>query len=105
MVPRPVLVRIPDPSIDRDPKTLTVTLPALPVLAGAPFKGFGPNAILEIAPVLRKDNVPALTATIPAFPLLPGSASDKTPVASAVDPPAPSIISWPSTVTETLPPF
>ena len=58
MVPGPVAVWIPDPSIDRGPEMLTVTLPAFPVLAGAPFRG--PSALLEILP-LTIDKLPAVT--------------------------------------------
>src|SRR5262249_20775275 len=52
------------------PETTTVTLPALPE----------PKVLLEISPLLRMVKVPALTATFPAFPVLPCSAFEAIPV-------------------------
>jgi streptogramin lyase len=57
------------------------TLPAFP----------GPNVLVPISPLLAMDNVPALTTTLPAFPVLPGSAPDEMPVKTLPD--LPSIVS------------
>src|SRR5262249_39839583 len=113
----------PEPSIDKRPVTLTVTLPPFPVFAGKPLKAA--NSLLEIKP-LTIASVPALTVTPPALPLLPCAVSDeisppfrtdKAPALTATLPafpfpnvslaiidPAPSIDDAPLTLTETLPP-
>src|SRR5579859_4755195 len=84
MRPAPLTVNAP---------AVTITLPALPVAAGAPLKG--PSALLEISPPSTTDKVPAVTVTRPALPALPASASETMP--------DPSIVNSPATVTETSP--
>jgi hypothetical protein len=79
------------PLIERRSATATVTLPPNPVA----------NVLLEISPVLTIDRFPALTLTIPAFPVLSGSVSDPMP-AREVDE-RPSMEIPPVTSTETLP--
>ena len=61
----PVKRFCPLPSITKAPATLTVTLPAAPV---------PPSVSTEITPLLTMLRLPALTATLPASPLLPISA-------------------------------
>jgi hypothetical protein len=78
----------------------TVTWPAFPVLAGRLPKG--PSALLTIPPPLMIESVPTLTVTSPASPLLPARESAAMPVLAT---PIPSIVSWPSTMTDMLPPF
>src|SRR5262249_26847266 len=75
------------------PATVTKTLPPDPVA----------NVLLEICPVFTIDKFPALTVTLPAFPVLSFSESDPIP-ANAVDE-APSIDSGPVTLTEIPPAF
>src|SRR6516225_4003819 len=99
VVPGSVLVAIcdPGPLIERRPVTLTVTLPAFPVLAGNWPEG--PSAVLEIVPPSTSDKFVDWMVTSPAFPVLPALASDAiTPPARSsmfgaltlTDPPAPA---------------
>ena len=81
------------PRIDSPPATLTKTLPPDPLAL----------VLLEICPVFTIDKLPALTVTLPAFPLLTGSESDPIP-ANSVDE-APSIDSRSATLTEIFPPL
>jgi hypothetical protein len=54
------------------PETLTVTLPAFPVLAAR--TSLAPIALLEMAPPLTTERAAAMTFTFPAFPVLPALA-------------------------------
>ena len=67
----------PELSIVSAPGTLTMTLPPLPV----------PKVLPEISPLVCMVKVPAPTATFPAFPVLPCSASEAMPVTPPLDVP------------------
>jgi hypothetical protein len=93
----------PAPLIDNGPETATATRPEFPVLDGKFIKV---RSALEIAPPLTRAREPALTLTSPAFPELPASEFATMPVAKTLGfVPDPSIVSAPSTVTTTFPPF
>jgi hypothetical protein len=81
------------PSIVSRPATPTETLPPFP----------DPKVLLAISPFLLMVKAPALTDTLPAAPVRPGSAFDAMPVKTPVG--VPVIDSSPFTRTETLPPF
>src|SRR5262249_3197566 len=84
------------PSIESVPATVTEISPPLP----------GPNVLLEICALLPAiDNVPTLTATFPAFPLLFDWESAKIPVLSLEIPLGPLINSISDALTETSPLF
>src|SRR5215472_12286720 len=74
---------------------MTETLPPCPP----------PNVLLEISPLWPIDKVFAVTTTGPASPVLPGLVCELIPVSRLGSPDAPSIDSWPATVTETFPPL
>jgi hypothetical protein len=85
-------VNRPFPIIVSPSPTLTKTLP--------PFAD--PKVSLEISPLLMMEMLPALTLTVPAFPMLFGLVCEEIPVkASGVI--VPSIVNPPATLTETLP--
>jgi hypothetical protein len=74
-----------------------------PVLVGAAPRR--PIAELDIAPPPTIDSAPASTTTPPALLVLPASAYELIPVRTFWLKPAPSIVSWPETVTEKSPPL
>ena len=63
------------------------------------------DVTLEIAPPLASDDVAALTVTVPALPLLPGSVSAAIPVPNPGAAFRPLIDSIPDALTETSPLF
>src|SRR3984893_5097547 len=112
------------PSIDSEPAMLTDTLPPCPdafsavVLAIAPLLEIvkapalmlrlpalpGPAVPAEILPSFRRAKLPALTAILPAFPVLPRLACEEIPV-NMPGVIAPSMVSPPVALTETSPPL
>src|SRR5262249_42969709 len=76
------------------PATATEMLPPLP----------NPDVPPDINPLLTIDNAPAMTATDPALPVLPGNACDVMPVTKTGFCDVPWMTSCPATLTETLPP-
>ena len=91
-------------AIDKSPAAVTVTVPALPLAAGAPALAFAPRAALEISPLARIVMLPAVTLMVPALPLLPACALATIPVADAGFAEVPSIVNPPATVTAICPP-
>src|SRR5262249_5332047 len=83
----------PVPLIVSCSETVTTTLPARPE----------PKALLEISPLLTIDNVPAVTLTFPAFPVLPITATAAIAVGGFGVLLLPTIARTPGALTETSP--